>query len=107
MKSGFGLPEHILQAIIKELQKREKVNRAVIFGSRARGDYRYNSDIDLAVYSEGKLPAELRLDLDEAAGIYKIDIVDINSTVDEKLRQRIKEQGVEIYIRDSAVEISK
>jgi len=95
MKSGFGLPEHILQAIIKELQKREKVNRAVIFGSRARGDYRYNSDIDLAVYSEGKLPAELRLDLDEAAGIYKIDIVDINSTVDEKLRQRIKEQGVE------------
>jgi len=96
MKSGFGLPEHILQAIIKELQKREKVNRAVIFGSRARGDYRYNSDIDLAVYSEGKLPAELRLDLDEAAGIYKIDIVDINSTVDEKLRQRIKEQGVEI-----------
>lgn len=95
----FGLPEQIMQAIIKELQKRENVSRAVIFGSRARGDYKYNSDIDLAVYCEGKLPAGLWLDLDEAAGIYKIDVIDMNSPLDEKLRQRIEEQGVEIYRR--------
>jgi len=32
-----------------------------------------------------------------AAGIYKIDVVDMNSSLDEKLRQKIEEQGVEIY----------
>ncbi|WP_427916565.1 hypothetical protein [Thermincola ferriacetica] len=41
------------------------------------------------------MPAGLWLDLDEAAGIYKIDVIDMNSAVDEKLRQRIEEQGVE------------
>jgi predicted nucleotidyltransferase len=97
---NLGLPEHILHAIIKKLNETENVTRAVIVGSRTRGDYKCNSDIDLAVYWEGELPAGLRLDLDEAAGIYKIDIIDMNDPLDDALRQRIEEQGVEIYRRD-------
>ncbi len=97
---NFGLPEHILQGIIRELRKRENVLRAVIFGSRARGNYKYNSDIDLAVYCEGNLPSDLWLDLDEAAGIYKIDVIDMNGSLEEKVRQRIAEEGVEIYRRE-------
>lgn len=96
---NFGLPEQIIQAIIKELQKRENVTKAIIFGSRARGDYRYNSDIDLAVYSEGKISPDLWLALDEAAGIYKIDVIDMNGPLDEKMRQKIEEQGLEVYCR--------
>lgn len=96
---NFGLPEQIIQGIKKELQKRENVTRAVIFGSRARGDHRYNSDIDLAVYSEGKIPPDLWLDLEEAAGIYKIDVIDMNGPLDEELRRIIEEQGVEVYCR--------
>jgi predicted nucleotidyltransferase len=92
-----GLPESILISIINTLNCNENVIRAVIFGSRSRGDYKYNSDIDLAVYSNEKLPSELRFELDKAAGIYKIDVVDMNSSLDEKLRQRIEEQGIEIY----------
>ena len=97
---NLGLPEGILQAIIKELEEKENVTRAVIFGSRTRGDYTYNSDVDLAVYCEGRLPAGLRLDLDEAAGIYKIDTIDMNDPLDVALRQSIEEQGEEIYRRD-------
>jgi predicted nucleotidyltransferase len=92
-----GLTESILISIIDTLKGNEIVMRAVIFGSRSRGDYKHNSDIDLAVYSDGKLPSELRVELDKAAGIYKIDVVDMNSSLDEKLRQRIEEQGIEIY----------
>jgi len=61
--------------------------------------YRYNSDIDLAVYCEGELPPELLLDLDEVIGIYKIDIIDMSGPLDEKLRQKIELQGVEVYCR--------
>jgi len=39
------------------------------------------------------------LDLDEAAGIYKIDVVDMSGRADEKLRQRVEREGVEIYRR--------
>lgn len=88
------------KVIVGELQKRENVTRAVIFGSRARKDYNYNSDIDLAVYCEGNLPSRLRSDLDEVAGIYKIDVIDMNSALDEELRQRIEKQGIEIYRRE-------
>lgn len=95
----FGLPEHIVNALKEELAKRENVKRAVIFGSRAKGDYRYNSDIDLAVYCEGELPPDLRLDLDEAAGIYKIDVIDMNGHLEERTRQRVETQGVEFYRR--------
>ncbi len=95
----FGLPDYILQAIITVLQKSENITRAVIFGSRASDDYKYNSDIDLAVYCEGKLPPGLWVDLDEAAGIYTIDVVDMNSNLDERLRLRIEEQGVDVYRR--------
>jgi predicted nucleotidyltransferase len=97
---NLGLPERILQAIIKELEKRENVTLAVIFGSRTREDYECNSDIDLAIYCEGELPAGLRLDLDEAAGIYKIDIIDMNDPLGDTLRQRIEEQSAEIYRRN-------
>jgi predicted nucleotidyltransferase len=97
---NLGLPERILQAIIKKLAEKENVTRAVIFGSRTRGDCKHNSDIDIAIYCKKQLPAGLRLDLDEAAGIYKIDVIDMNHPLDDALRQRIEEQGVEVYRRD-------
>ena len=35
---------------IRELAKKYDVERVILFGSRARGDYKRCSDIDLAVY---------------------------------------------------------
>ncbi|WP_227767580.1 nucleotidyltransferase family protein [Zhaonella formicivorans] len=96
----FGLKEQIIESIKDVLSRNPAVVRAVIFGSRARGDYKYNSDIDLAIYCEGRLPSGLWLDLDGAAGIYKIDVIDMNSPLEENFRQRIEEQGVEIYRRE-------
>jgi len=96
----FGLKEDRLNEIRRVLARYPQVNRAVIFGSRARGDFRPNSDIDLAVYlvdSEDKMPGELLLEIDDAAGIYKIDVIDMLRLNNKTLRQRIEEEGVEIY----------
>lgn len=51
-------------------------------------------------YHEGKLPAGLKLDLEEAAGIHKIDVIDMNDPVIDAIRKRIEEQGTEICRRD-------
>jgi len=96
----FGLKEDRLNKIRRVLARYPQVKRAVIFGSRARGDFRPNSDIDLAVYlvdSEDKMPGELLLEIDDAAGIYKIDVIDMLRLNNKTLRQRIEEEGVEIY----------
>lgn len=93
----MGLSDELLVNLYQILQSYPEVKRAVIFGSRARGDYRYNSDIDLAVYTQGSLSAALYLDLDEAAEIYKLDFIDMTRLSNTKLRQHIEEEGIQIY----------
>ena len=45
----FGLREGIIEAVILQA-KNNDVERLCVFGSRARGDYRRTSDVDLAIY---------------------------------------------------------
>lgn len=93
----FGLPDKILQAILNELNKHEGIKKAILFGSRARGDYKHNSDIDLVIDCKGKLPLGLYGNLDEAAGIYKIDVLEMRSITNEKMMKNIEQEGVIIY----------
>jgi predicted nucleotidyltransferase len=93
----LGLAEKTLANINQTFMRYQNVKKVVVFGSRARGDYQNNSDIDLAVYAEGGLPFGLWSELDEAAGIYKIDLVDMTNLHNEKLKSNIETQGVKIF----------
>lgn len=95
----FGLSEQVLSNIIEVISTAKSVQRAVLFGSRARGDFRANSDIDLAIYSNDGLTAELSLDLNDTVGVYKINIIDMHSLDNDKLRLNIEQQGIEIFSR--------
>ena len=44
-----GIKQNVLQEIIR-LAKENDVKKLILFGSRARGDYKERSDIDLAFY---------------------------------------------------------
>ncbi len=46
---GYGLTDEALNSII-DIGKKCELKRITLFGSRARGDYKERSDIDLAVY---------------------------------------------------------
>lgn len=82
----FGLTEkewNILdQTLIRPLLKEQNA-KVWIFGSRARGDYKKFSDIDILFsLSEGKkLPqgflSQIKENLDNSSLPYKVDIVDI------------------------------
>lgn len=93
----FGLKDSIVEILTSAIAGYPTVKRVVVFGSRARGDNKYNSDIDIAVYTEVGMPSGLRAALDKAAGIYKIDVVDMVNLKNESLRIRIEEEGIEIY----------
>ena len=49
---NFSLDEKVIENIVKILEKYEEVKSAKIFGSRARGDYRKSSDIDIALFGD-------------------------------------------------------
>ena len=64
----FGLTETQLTEITSILQKYPEVSRALIFGSRAMGNYGIASDIDLAIKGKGvtfKTEINISGDLDD------------------------------------------
>ena len=97
----FGLNDDLLKELVEIISKYEEINKAVIFGSRSIGDYKYNSDIDIAIFtrSSESLRSSVLEDLDEINTLYKFDVVEFEKIDNEKLRQNIIEQGVEIFVR--------
>ncbi|MDR2183708.1 MAG: nucleotidyltransferase domain-containing protein [Clostridiales bacterium] len=49
----FGLPDYVMDEIIKTLRKFPEIKSAKIFGSRAKGNHDRYSDVDIAVFAEG------------------------------------------------------
>ena len=80
---------------IKELAKKHNLNKIILFGSRARGDYRRTSDIDLAI--SGGNTAAFTIDIEETSTLLAYDVVDLDKPVEEQLLESIRREGKEIY----------
>ena len=52
---------------------------------------------DLAVCTNGETISPLLLEVDDAAGIYKTNLVIMDNLTNEKLRENIERDGIEIY----------
>ena len=80
------------------LAERGGASRMVLFGSRARGDHRARSDIDLAVWGlDGPASGRLRLALEELPTLLEFDLVCVDQETDRELLARILEEGVTLY----------
>ena len=79
--------------------------RVILYGSRARGDARQNSDYDLAfVFPEDRHRQWVRLlaDMDDApVTLLPVDLVGWNEASDS-LRERICSEGITLYERASS-----
>ena len=90
-----GIKEQVL-AEINKLAETYQIKKVVLFGSRARGDFRERSDIDLAVY--GGDFARFSLDVDEKTWtLLQYDFVDMNQSVQPELIAAIEKEGVILY----------
>ena len=85
---------------LAELARRYGARRLVLYGSRARGDHRYNSDVDLAVYG---MPEEnegaFGVDCDELPTLLKLDIVQIREGMNPAFLANIEKDGVTLMDR--------
>ena len=99
----FGLDEKIIEDIIEILKKYEEVESAKIYGSRARGDYRKASDIDIALFGDKlthTINTKIFYDIDALYLPYLIDLVNFNTLENEpKLKENIIKEGVEFYAK--------
>lgn len=92
---SIGLNDSLKTEII-ELAKKHKIEKVVLFGSRARGDYNKVSDIDIAV--TGGDIAGFSIDVDEETNtLLQFDVVNLDGLVQKELLESIEREGIVIY----------
>ena len=90
-----GIKKQVLDEILMAAEK-NNIEKVILFGSRARGDYRKTSDIDLAV-SGGRI-AHFQADIEEEVStLLSFDIVHMDGSVQEELVDSIKREGKVLY----------
>ena len=90
-----GIKQNVLQALIK-LAKDNDVRKLILFGSRARGDYKERSDIDLAFYGGNSSRFILEVD-EETPTLLQFDVLDLDKPIQAELLESIKREGMVIY----------
>jgi len=90
-----GIRDTVLQQI-QALAQRYHLQRVILFGSRARGDFQERSDIDLAVSGGDVVPFAFDVD-QETDTLLQYDIVNLDSKIQPELRTSIQREGIVIY----------
>ena len=100
-----GLKAKYRAAIISILSANERVERAVLFGSRAMETFTSASDIDIALYGDHLTLTDqvnLATVIDELPMAQRVDLL-LHATVNnEALCKHIEEHGIEWYRRGTA-----
>lgn len=81
---------------IRQIANMYDLQKVILFGSRARGDYKRTSDIDLAV-SGGKCTEFVLAIEEETNTLLKYDIINLDGPVQQELLESIEREGKLIY----------
>ena len=79
----FGLSNEVIKDISDVLKKHPNIDKVLIFGSRAKGNYTEGSDIDFQIEDLGLL--------------YKVDIVDYSKNIGTPFGEHIDRVGLLFY----------
>lgn len=102
----FGLSESTITALQSVLRRYPQIQKAILYGSRAKGTYKPGSDIDLTLIGDAhlndRLLAQIEGEIDNLLLPYTIDLSILDSISDCEVRAQIDRVGVIFYQRDPA-----
>ena len=96
----YGLSDKTIEQIHAVLSKFPEVDKAVLYGSRAKGNFKRGSDIDLTLYGTGlslTILYKIENELDDALLPYKIDLSIFEQIADSDVVDHIRRVGVVFY----------
>ncbi len=102
MKNNYGIRDNLFNELLN-LFKKENIDKVILFGSRARNDYKNNSDIDLAIIfdsDDNDNYIKLLTKLEELNTLFKFDVIDYNKITNATLKQEIDKDGITIYQKE-------
>lgn len=77
-----------------------RIDWVKLFGSRARGDYKPVSGVDLAIASAENLVTRLQLDFDQSQLPFTFDLIDYRRQPNQKLQDAIDREGKLLWAVD-------
>ncbi len=104
MSERFGLSEKTISSVCSVLARHPEVEQAVLFGSRAKGNHKRASDIDLALKGPGlNLTVLNRLysEMDDLPIPYEFSLVIYDNLDDADILAHIQRVGLPFYERNS------
>ncbi|MCX4274269.1 MAG: nucleotidyltransferase domain-containing protein [Candidatus Gastranaerophilales bacterium] len=99
----FGLPERTVNELLEYFKSKPGVEKVVVYGSRAKGNFRNGSDIDFAIWTDDKSAYELRIEaeLDDLETPYMFDVTDYKNLSHEGMKNGIDRDGVLFYQKEN------
>lgn len=104
-ESRFGLPLHAVEKLCAVFHACPQVERVILYGSRAKGNYRVGSDIDLTVEGKGLSLAQLlamESQIDELLLPWMVDLSLKDRIDNPALLDHIARVGLPFYERGRA-----
>ena len=99
----FGLKESTIEKIISVFVKYTKIKKVLLYGSRAKGNYRNGSDIDLTLIGDELSYSQLgnlESDIDDLFLPYSFDISIFKDIDNPDLVDHINRIGVVFHEKD-------
>lgn len=104
MTLRFGLKESTIQKICAVFARYPQVEKAVLYGSRAKGNYKNGSDIDLTLRGGADLTLDVQYkimeELDDLLLPYTIDLSIFRDVSDPDVVEHIRRVGVLFYEKE-------
>lgn len=97
---NWGLSDNAISTINSVFKKFPTVEKAVLYGSRAKGNFRKGSDIDLTLFGRDlnyEILSKIRMEFDDSDLPYKFDISIFSQLEDPDFIDHIKRVGVVFY----------
>lgn len=98
----FGLSDATLATVRGILDRYPAVEQAILYGSRAKGNYKNGSDIDLTLIGAGldfDTLGSIAGDLDDSDIPYKVDLSILANITNPNLVEHIQRVGIVFYER--------
>ena len=103
-----GLKDAHREAIIAVIAANDRVERAVLFGSRATGTNTVTSDVDIALFGDRLTltdRARLAAAVEEIPMAQSVDLLLYDSISDRTLRAHIRREGIEWYAQPRSTHV--
>ncbi len=106
---NFGLKDKTIAQIRNVLAKYSQIEKVILYGSRAKGNFKNNSDIDLTLIGTGlslTLLNKIRIELDDLLLPYSFDISNFNQISDSDLIDHVERVGIVFYTNEPEKKIN-